>query len=875
MRGLGPNFNLVTLNGRQLPVASSPDVETLNIATQSRAFNFAEIASESVAAVNVFKTARPDFASGGIGATVDIRTSRPFDYASGDLKAVFSAAGVHDFSSEEGSPVTPEVGGLISYNFNDVFGVSATGSFYQRNFRNELNQTESFDVFTPAESENDALTALDGLIELGLVPEDTEVIFAPRTFISEFSENDRERINFQGTAQVHPADNFVITGDLTLSIFDLEEQRQQTGLFNLLSDPFVFPTVFFGGNVELDENGTITFLERDGVAIDALATDNELRIENTSFGLNFAWDVGNFAYEIDAHASEAISQPDGISEDGSGQSNDLVAIFQGSLENSVDISLTGDAPIIDVDDSLAFRGASQFGVADPDGDGVSEFQPGCEPGVATAFSPECLSASGSIGRVFQIENDVSQLQVRVNWNNADEAGALASIDFGAGFIEYDVATRFSEFPFEFQGLPPCVDPCSPDLFETTSTASFNGIFPFINAFDALDVIDNPAIFPEASEFPQLGDISVVEETFSFYFNTNWETEFNGWGIELAAGARLETTDVVSSSEITLPSGIAISGGTDASIDFSDQTESLEETGSYTNFLPAIDLQLQPHEDVVIRLSYGVTLARPDLNELRSGLDFNDISPFGPFNATLGNPDLEPFLSDNFDAAVEWYFQEGSFAAVNFFNKNVENFIGTETSSQVVLNAQGNPLTDPSARLVLNMDNPTIVEGVIDPVSGDVIPTPPPGAPEGAPSPLPAVSAPTDPIANFDVTQSVNANDATINGVELALQHTFGDSGFGLQANYTFVESSVEFDSLLLDQVEQPLIGLSDTANLVLFYQNNRFEVRLAANWRDEFLFATNQLRVRGEPIFFDEFVQVDLGASYNLNEKVAVFFLKV
>ena len=47
VRGLGPSFNLVTLNGRQLPVASSPDLETLNSATQSRAFNFAEIASES------------------------------------------------------------------------------------------------------------------------------------------------------------------------------------------------------------------------------------------------------------------------------------------------------------------------------------------------------------------------------------------------------------------------------------------------------------------------------------------------------------------------------------------------------------------------------------------------------------------------------------------------------------------------------------------------------------------------------------------------------------------------------------------------------------------------------------------------------------
>ena len=874
VRGLGPSFNLVTLNGRQMPVASSPDLETLNSATQSRAFNFAEIASESVTAVNVFKTARPDLPSGGIGATVDIRTSRPFDYAVGDLKALVSAAGVHDFSSEEGSAVTPEIGGLISYNFNDVFGISATGSFSERNFRNELSQTESFDVFTLAEFANDPPTPLDSLIAEGLVPADTEVIFAPRTFLAEFSDNQRERINFQGTAQVRPTENFVITGDVTVSIFDLEEQRQETALFNLLSDPGVFGSTVAGGNLQLDENGTVLFVERDGVAFDAIATDNELRVENTSFGLNFAWDVGNFAYEIDAHASEAISQPDGIGEDGSGQSNDLVAIFQGSLNNNVDIALSGEQPVIDIDDSGASRGAFQFGGTDPDGDGPlegPEFQPGCEPGVATGFTPECFSPLGSIGRVLQIENDVSQLQVRVNWNNADDAGTLTSIDFGAGFIEYDVATRFADFPFAFQGLVPCVDPCSADLFETVSTDSFDGIFPFINAFDALNAINTPGIFSTPSLFPQLGDIDIVEETFSFYFNTNWETEFNGWGIKLAAGARLETTDVESSSDISIPSEIAVAGGSEASVNFSPETIFVEETGAYTNFLPAIDLQLQPHDDVVIRLSYGVTLARPDLNALRPGLAIADVRPFGPFNATLGNADLEPFLSDNFDAALEWYFQEGSFAAVTFFNKSVENFIGTETFSQEVLDINGDPLTDPSARLVFNADNPSIVDGVLDPITGDLIPTPAPDAPDGAPTPLPATGAPTDPIASFDVTQSVNANDATINGVELAVQHAFGDSGFGLQANYTFVESGAEFDPFSLDQVEQSLIGLSDTANLVLFYENNTFDVRVAANWRDEFLFATDQLRVPGEPVFFDEFVQVDLSASYNINDSVTIF----
>ena len=72
-------------------------------------------------------------------------------------------------------------------------------------------------------------------------------------------------------------------------------------------------------------------------------------------------------------------------------------------------------------------------------------------------------------------------------------------------------------------------------------------------------------------------------------------------------------------------------------------------------------------------------------------------------------------------------------------------------------------------------------------------------------------------------------------------------------------------------MEQSLIGLSDTANLVGFYENDKFKIRVAGNWRDDFLFATNQLRVPNEPVFVDSFIQIDASASYNINENYSVF----
>jgi len=154
----------------------------------------------------------------------DIKTARPFDYDANDTNAVFSAAGIYDFSTEEGSNVTPEIGGLIAHNFNDKFGISLTGSYSRRNFRNESNTTESFDPNVP-EFPGDDPSALTQAIASGLVPEGTDVVFTPRTFIAEISDNERTRTNFQAVGQFRPTQNLTLTADATLSRFTLNGKK--------------------------------------------------------------------------------------------------------------------------------------------------------------------------------------------------------------------------------------------------------------------------------------------------------------------------------------------------------------------------------------------------------------------------------------------------------------------------------------------------------------------------------------------------------------------------------------------------------------------------------------------------------------------------
>ena len=67
VRGFGPEFNLVTINGRQMPTHNGV----------TRSYDFADLASEGVAGVNVYKTGRADVPSGGIGSLIDIQTPKP------------------------------------------------------------------------------------------------------------------------------------------------------------------------------------------------------------------------------------------------------------------------------------------------------------------------------------------------------------------------------------------------------------------------------------------------------------------------------------------------------------------------------------------------------------------------------------------------------------------------------------------------------------------------------------------------------------------------------------------------------------------------------------------------------------------------------
>ena len=143
VRGFGPDFNLVTLNGRQMPASSLE----ATAAPSSRSYDFSNIASEGVAGVEIYKTGKAHLNTGGLGSTINIITTKPLKNPG--LNATFGVKGVHDTSSDKNSGFTPELSGLYSNTYDDDrFGVAISGSYQKRESGNQQANAVSYTHLT-------------------------------------------------------------------------------------------------------------------------------------------------------------------------------------------------------------------------------------------------------------------------------------------------------------------------------------------------------------------------------------------------------------------------------------------------------------------------------------------------------------------------------------------------------------------------------------------------------------------------------------------------------------------------------------------------------------------------------------------------------
>ena len=849
VRGLGPDFNLVTLNGRQMP---SSNLES-TVISNSRSYDFANIASEAISSVEVYKTAKAEISSGGIGATINILTARPLNNP-GQHGSV-GVKGVMDQSTDEGDSITPEISGIYSNTFaDDTIGFGISLSHQERNGATKEAVVPQWHTqqIDPEDGWKGGITDSDFA--------EGDTFNRPQQFRYNFTEFERTRDNGQLVFQYAPSDNLTFTADYTFSEQTVESKSNGIGAWFWEGE-----TV--DGNLNEFTTGTnhapVVWHSGAGPDLSFSTAEYGQVNKNDSIGLNLEWQVNdNLRFEVDYHDSSATSKAD------SPYGNNSTMEYAVNSRKSTTVDFRPDFPVMSI---------SQL-------DGLSG-------------TPDELITTGSSLRNSQFENDLSQIQLKGQY--VFDEGVISSVDFGISKTDNDVRASIMTAERATWGGEGSVDDVSDSLFTAGSSSSqldnlpstgTNAAGETIDLFDLFYVFDfasaatevasyaapdnsnnqvSPGIWPCADRFcvndQWTTDELISEEYTAIYAQINMEFEISDMPLSVSAGFRYEETDVNASAMVPAYTGVDWVSNNEFSTIDSGESEFTDFTGKYDNFLPNLDFTLEITDDVVARASFGKTLSRPTYNNIRGGVGIDEVRQ-GFSRASSGDPSLIPFESTNVDLSLEWYFDEGSYASIGYFRKDIENFIGTRKVKGELFDLR-NPTSGPRYTEAFNAvggDNTAIRQYIFDnyPESSTITGQDATGNSTGQ-----IHSVAEDDLIQFDITQPFNERDAKVDGFEIAFQHAL-ESGFGIQANLTFVDSDAKYDASVFDS-QFALPGLSDTANLVAFYDKNGIQVRIAYNWRDEFLVKTdNNLN---NPRINEEYSQIDINASYNISEELIVF----
>ena len=150
------------------------------------------------------------------------------------------------------------------------------------------------------------------------------------------------------------------------------------------------------------------------------------------------------------------------------------------------------------------------------------------------------------------------------------------------------------------------------------------------------------------------------------------------------GVRYEDTDVAAPALAPAYVGINWVGGNELTAIQAPDLTFTDLEGDYDAVLPNIDFRLDVTDNIVLRASYSETLTRPNYADIQGGQTISSLVRIDGGDGNRGNPALLPFESDNIDLS-QWYYGNGSYVAVGYFDKDVENFIST---SSVVENTSG-------------------------------------------------------------------------------------------------------------------------------------------------------------------------------------------
>ena len=813
VRGFGTQFNEILTEGRQVASGNGQN------------FDFSALGAEYVGELDIHKTPDYSLSAGAVGATINIKSPKPFDKPGMQARA-FAAAN----DNQKDGGVKPAFGALFSDTFfDDTFGILVAGDYTKKEVLGH-----HFDIVGWKGAYLDPCQMLGG-------PQPCQkdakgnYITKPNSFPSWYIQDEAmylertssTRRDGRVALQWRPSDTVLITFDDNYSSDSQVTQRWQYSTWF-----GCFPSNCM--DVQQDSNGTITDFTNANAPTDFNANVDRTYIITNTPGLNVVWDVNDHLTGLlDVSQSTAHLNPRHT-----WSAFDIdVGYGNGTNNYTGGVHVTGDPK------TLPYWTA---------------YGPNTVAGTANAYSPNVLGQNpyiiGShvvpIGVQYNTDK-INQIKLEGTWHTAD-----TTVSFGAHFLQdvWDSSSGNTLTNGEWQ-LWSGYGPASGNdagvalpqkLFTPISLPNFipgfNGdkLPPGINLYNPFDVLNylvtqpiNPKYTPNAGYPNYAGGYPVVPQApgnlqhvdrknYAPFITADHTFPLGDMSLNARVGFRYQKTNVYIAGLTQPLVSLTVPQGDLTAYNFNlGDVIPVSAKNSYGYFLPSLDLNLLVRPNLKVRLDYSRTESPPNNQQLIPTLNYG--GRVSALTAQGNDPFLLPYLSQNFDLGAEWYYASNDYVSVDGFFKHVTQFpVSTVT--------------------------PISVPGVLD-KDGN--------------------------LAVFQESTITNGESANVTGVELTWQQML-PLGFGFQVNGTYVHSNASFDPYKLQANQFAVPGIGHSANLIAFYQNFGFQARLALQWQGEQLLQIGQEQNGGtfpnEPTYLKANTELDFSTQYDISEHFNVFF---
>ena len=808
VRGLSSDFVRVRLNG--LEALATTGGRDQGRANRNRGFDFNVFASELFNSVTVRKSQEASVTEGSLGATVDLQTARPFDYP-GFVFAAGSQVTYNDLSENTGPRGTL----LVSNRWMDGrLGALFSAAYSKRETFEDGSSSVGFRVpgddgcvpttvagtitsyvgTTRCYQSVGTITTADGTVLTGLPAQAAAHRAAPPR-IPRYGRigYDRERLGLTSSIQFEPTDRTRITLDTLYAQLDQTRNEEFLEIISPAREAGAqgFRTMDLVSG-RIDNNNTLisaTFNDVDA------RTEQRIDVLSTEFTQNSLTLTHEFSDRLRFKGLVGRSEALGHNPQQTTISFDRYDVDGYSYDYSGDVNL----PIInygfDVNDPASWALSSSSALGDAS---IIRLRPNETVNGYEAFEGEMTyDVNDSLSLRFGLGQKEFTFEVAENRKASEgvPASALALLA-SRGFTIADYSTRVTNYGRGLgAGIPTTW--VIPDLNRLDDLIGFS--CNCINDFGDFRVT------PFAGETRAVSEISkgmYLQADFRSYL---WDMPVRGNLGVRAVKTEVEATGLLSGNLVTV-------------------------NHTYEDVLPALNVSIEPMEDLLVRFAAAKVMARPALNQLTPGGTV--AQGVADVTLTVGNPFLDPIRATNYDLSVEWYPYSGALFSFALFHKSIESFVQT-TRERLPFSETGFP--------------------------DSILPT--------------GVSPTTDVI----FTSSRNTPGGDLDGFEITLQTPFSFlpapfDDFGGLVNYTQVESEVEYivSATLGTTTRQPIVGQSPSSwSTTLYYENGPFEARVSGTYRDEYLIrvpGANSNDVEGKA----ESLNVDFSVSYDIGDNVTL-----